>query len=168
MNISKYFWDLNERALKDTKRIIRNPRHPKFTVRLVSLLSRCDQPKELFSLISKQEFIETWPKVRSHWLKIARASDFRTWWETIYEQLLKEYRIREKRPKGKSSALFLKIGRLIREARIEKGLSQSELAFKIGMRQPDISMIEKGEKTITLETLTRLCKTLSIKKLELI
>ncbi|MBU0549493.1 MAG: helix-turn-helix transcriptional regulator [Candidatus Omnitrophica bacterium] len=55
---------------------------------------------------------------------------------------------------------------MVREARVEKGLSQSELAFRIGMKQPDISMIEKGKNNITLETLTRLCKVLEIKKIE--
>lgn len=166
MKISKYFWDLNERALKETERIIRNPQHPKFVVRLVTLLSRCDRPKELFSLISKQDFIEFWPKARSYWSKIAQAPDFRAWWETVYEQLLEKYRAKQKQPKGRASALFLKIGRLIREARVQKGLSQKELAFRIGMRQPDISTIEKGEKNITLGTLIRLCNTLGIKKLE--
>ena len=166
MKISKYFWDLNERALKETERIIRNPQHPKFVVRLVTLLSRCDRPKELFSLISKQDFIELWPKARSYWSKIAQASDFRAWWETVYEQLLEKYRAKRRQPKGRASALFLKIGRLIKEARVQKGLSQKELAFRIGMKQPDISTIEKGEKNITLRTLVRLCHTSGIKKLE--
>jgi DNA-binding Xre family transcriptional regulator len=167
MRFSKYFWDLNERALKETEKILKDSRHPKFAARLVTFLSRCDRPKELFSLVSRHDFIEFWPKVRSYWLKIARVSDFRAWWETVYEQLLEEYSARQKRPKGKTSALFLKIGRLIRKARVQKGLSQRELAFRVRMRQPDISTIEKGEKNITLETLIRLCKTLEIKKLEL-
>lgn len=167
MKISKYFWGLNSQALKETEKILKDFRHPKFAARLVTFLSRCDKPKELFSLISKQEFIEVWPRVRSYWLKIAHRSDFRAWWETIYEQLLQEYRHKQKRPTGKSCALFLKIGRMVKEARLEKGLSQNELAFKIGMKQPDISKIEEGKKNITLETLTRLCKVLEIKKLEL-
>lgn len=167
MKVSKYFWDLNERALKETENILRSPKHPKFIVRMVTFLSRCDQPKELFSLISKKEFIENWPRIRSYWLKFARQSDFRDWWETIYEQLLQEYRLKEKKPKGRSSALFLKIGRLIRNARVQKELSQNELAFRIGMKQPDISMIEEGKKNITLQTLARLCKVLEIKRIDL-
>ena len=168
VNISKYFWSLNKKALKETEKILKDFQHPKFAARMVTFLSRCDQPKELFSLISKEEFIKVWPKIKSYWLKIASTSDFRAWWETIHEQLLEEYRNKQKRPKGKSFALFLKIGKLIREARIEKGLSQRELAFKTGMKQPDISMIEKGKKNITMETLTCLCKILEIKKLELV
>lgn len=167
MNISKYFWGLNKQALKETEEILRDSKHRKFAARLVTLLSRCDQPKELFSLISEQGFIELWPRVRSYWLKIAPRSDFRAWWETIYEQLLQKYRIKQKRPKGKSPALFLNIGRMIRGARLERGLSQNGLAFRVGIKQPDISMIEQGKKNITLETFARLCKALEIKKLEL-
>jgi DNA-binding Xre family transcriptional regulator len=35
------------------------------------------------------------------------------------------------------------------------------------MKQPDISTIEKGGKNITLETLSRLCKVLEIKKIDI-
>lgn len=167
MKVSKYFWDLNEKALRETKRILKNPDHPKFVVRMVTLLSRCDQPKELFSLISKKVFMEKWPKIRSYWVKVARESDFRDWWETIYEQILEESGGKSKKPKGKPSTLFIKIGRLIRDVRIRKGLSQKELAIKAGMRQPDISKIEEGKKNITTTTLARLCNILDIKKIEL-
>lgn len=166
MSISKYFWGLNKQALKETERILKNPEHPKFAARLVTLLSRCDQPKELFSLVSKKEFVGVWPRVKSYWLKIEPRSDFRAWWETIYEQLLQEYKLKQKKPIGGSPALFSKIGRMIREARVEKGLSQKGLAIRLGMKQPDISMIEKGRKNITLDTLARLSKVLEIKKIE--
>ena len=167
MNISKYFWELNEKALRETKRIIKNPKHPRFISRIITFLSRCDQPRELFSLISKRDFVETWPKIRTYWLKLERDSDFRDWWETIYEELLRKNKFRYKAPKGKPSILFSNIGKVVREARIQKGLSQKELSLIIGMKQPDISTIEKGGKNITLETLSRLCKVLEIKKIDI-
>ena len=167
MNISKYFWDLNEKALRDTKAIIMSPTHPRFIPRIITFLSRCDQPKELFSLISQRGFIEIWPKIRAYWLKFGQESDFRDWWETIYEELLGKYKSTHKGPAGKPSALFSNIGRTIRKARVQKGLSQKELSLIIGMRQPDISIIEKGKKNITLETLSRLCKVLEIKKIDI-
>lgn len=167
MNIAKYFWELNAQALKQTEKIIRDPQHPRFIARITTFLSRCDQPKELFSLISKKDFVEVWPKIRAYWLKLGQESDFRDWWETIYEQLLEKYRFGYKKPKGKPSALFSNIGRAIREVRIQKGLNQKALSLIIGMKQPDISAIEKGKKNITLETLSRLCKALEIKKIDI-
>lgn len=168
LNLSKYFWDLNKKALKETKNILKDRRHPKFRGRWVAFLSRCDKPKELFSLISKKEFIEFWPKIKNYWRKISKNSDFRDWWETIYEQIKEEYRIKStKKPKGKAPSIFFKIGGMIRRARNKKGLNQSELAWRVGMKQPDISAIEDGKKNITLETLTALCKVLNLKKIEL-
>ena len=144
-----------------------NPMHPKFPGRMVTLLSRCQEPKVLFSLIPKKEFFAAWPKVKSYWGKIARQSEFRDWWETIYEELLYKYQSKQKKPSGKSPALFSEIGALIKEARVRKGLSQKELARMVGMKQPDISTIEEGKKNATLGTLFRLCNILGIKKINI-
>ncbi len=167
MNISKYFWDLKEEALKETKKILKNTEHHKFNIRIVTFLSRCDKPKELFSIIPEKKFVEVWPGIRTYWAKRIQQSDFRDWWETIYEQLLEKYRHKQKKVKGKTPSFFRKIGRVIKEARIEKGLSQKHLALSIGMKQPDISGIEEGKKNITLFTLIRLCKILGIKRIDI-
>ncbi|MCX5681924.1 MAG: helix-turn-helix transcriptional regulator, partial [Candidatus Omnitrophica bacterium] len=60
-----------------------------------------------------------------------------------------------------------KIGVLVKDARIKKGLSQSQLALRVGMKQPDISQVEEGRKNITLYTLMRLCKVLEIERVEM-
>jgi DNA-binding XRE family transcriptional regulator len=49
----------------------------------------------------------------------------------------------------------------IRQARVEKGLSQLQLAYKIGMRPETISDIETGRGTI-LQTLCAICKVLDL------
>lgn len=164
---SKYFWDLNEKALRETGKILKNSAHPKFKTRMVTLLSRCQSAKELFSLVSKKEFVNLWPEIRSYWKKIARDSEFRDWWETVYEQLLEEYAQKYRKVKGKPASLFYKIGRTIREARIQKGMTQKDLALKTGMKQPDISKIEEGKKNITLKVLNRLCEVLDIRRIDL-
>lgn len=167
MNIAKYFWDLKEGALREVRKTIKDPRHPLFNKRMVTLLSRCDRPKELFSVISKKMFIEVWPGVRTHWIKITRRSEFRDWWETIYEQLTKSFYERPKRKNGSVSVRFRRIGIMIKEARIDIELSQKQLASRIGMKQPDISNIEEGKKNITLYTLMRICKILEIKRIDI-
>lgn len=167
LNIAKYFWDLNESALRQTKEIIKNPRHPKFKERFIAFLSRCDKPKELFSLISEREFVAVWPGIKKYWLRISRTSDFRDWWQTIYEEILRKSGIKDIKAVGAPCDSFLKIGKMIKTARIKKGLSQNDLAIRIGARQPDISNIEEGKKNITLQTLVRLARALGIKNVEL-
>ncbi len=166
MNIEKYFWDLKGKALKETKGILKDPGHSRFTERVVTLLSRCDKPEELFSIIPRIKFVEIWPRIRTYWLKRIRRSDFRDWWETIYEQILEKDQHRPRKAKGRTPVTFRTIGMEIRDARIQKGLSQKQLALRIGMKQPDISRIEEGKKNITLFTLTRLCKVLGIEKVD--
>ena len=63
--------------------------------------------------------------------------------------------------------IFVKIGKIIRNKRLEKGLSQSDLARVVRMKQPDVSKIEFGKMNITLGTLIRLCKILDIKNVPL-
>jgi DNA-binding Xre family transcriptional regulator len=167
MNIEKYFWDLKEKALKETKGILKDPGHPRFNERVVTLLSRCDKPEELFSIIPRRKFVEIWPGIRTYWIKRIRRSDFRDWWETIYEQILEKYQHRPGKTKGGTPVAFRTIGMEVRDARIRKGLSQKQLALRIGMKQPDISRIEEGKKNITLFTLTRLCKVLGIEKIDI-
>lgn len=164
--IAKYFWGFNNSALKETEKILKDPDNRKFLERMVTLLSRLDDPKELFTIISKDEFINNWPRIRNYWRKIARMSDFKDWWQTVYEEIAQGRKTKNVRIE-KSSAAFLRIGILIKEKRIRNGWTQNELALKLGMKQPDISKIEEGKKNITLETLTSLCKVLDIKNIEL-
>lgn len=165
--IAKYFWDLKAAALKETKRILADPRHPKFVQRMVTLLSRCDRPSELFSIITKEAFVDLWPGVRAYWVKRSRRSDSRDWWETLYEQLSETAQSKPSRVKGKAPAFLRRFGDMIREGRIAKGLSQRQLALRVGMKQPDISRIEEGKKNVTLFTLTRLCQVLGIKRVDI-
>lgn len=167
MNISKYFWDLNRKSLRGVKKVLRDPNHPAHARRMVVLLSRCDNPKEVFSLVPRKEFIHIWPKIRSYWVKLARQSDFRDWWETIYEQIVEKDRHKQKRSQGRTPELYRKIGMMLKEGRLERGLSQRQLAQIAGMKQPDISRIEEGRKNITLYTLMRLCKIVKIKRINL-
>jgi len=73
MKIEKYFWSLNKKALKKVKKILRNPEHPKFVSYAFTLLSQCDIPKEVFSVIKKEHFIEYWPEIRKYWNRTGEA-----------------------------------------------------------------------------------------------
>lgn len=160
MNIKKYFWSLNSKAIIETKKILKNPDHPEFSKKMVAILSRCDKPKEVFSLISKEKFIEVWPKIKRYWMKTNQSPEFKAWWETVYEGLSG---IQKRKMAGEPSIFVAQIGKIIKEHRIENGINQSDLARRSGIKQPDISAIEKGKKNITIETLLRLCKVLGIK-----
>ncbi|MFH1384777.1 MAG: helix-turn-helix transcriptional regulator [Candidatus Omnitrophota bacterium] len=167
MSIAKYFWNVNEKALRNIKSVLKDPDDATFNKHVVTLLSRCDKPKELFSVISKKRFIEIWPHVRRYWIKHERMSDFRDWWDTIYEELAHKGGRTYKKSRRCSSRVFHTIGRTIKEERIKKGLSQKQLAVRVGVKQPDISNIEEGKTNITLFMLFRICNVLGIKNIDI-
>lgn len=53
-------------------------------------------------------------------------------------------------------------GNRVRENRLQKGLSQDELAFATGIDRPQISKIEQGKSNPTLETIEKLANALEI------
>lgn len=62
----------------------------------------------------------------------------------------------EKRDKLDAGYENFRIGALIHEARIEKGLTQEELAEKVGTTKSYISKIENNVKEVRLSTLQRI------------
>ncbi|NED14081.1 helix-turn-helix transcriptional regulator [Streptomyces sp. SID9124] len=59
-----------------------------------------------------------------------------------------------------STALARELGRLVRDRRIDLGLSQAEVAERCGMKQPQISRFEAGGTIPTLPLLGRLADAL--------
>ena len=55
----------------------------------------------------------------------------------------------------------IKIGSLIQEARIHRGLTQAELAKELGTSQSAVNRIEKGGQNISLEMIARISEVLS-------
>jgi ribosome-binding protein aMBF1 (putative translation factor) len=61
-----------------------------------------------------------------------------------------------KRDELESVYEHFKIGALIHEARLEKGLTQEELAYKVGTTKSYISKIENNLKEVRISTLQRI------------
>ncbi len=59
--------------------------------------------------------------------------------------------------------LLLRLGNNIRDLRMQQGVSQEELAFKIDSARNFISCIERAEKSPTIFTLFRIARALNVK-----
>lgn len=57
---------------------------------------------------------------------------------------------------------------LVREARTKTGLSQAELAKKLGRPQSWVSKVETGERRLDLEELRQVCEALGIDMVKLV
>lgn len=62
----------------------------------------------------------------------------------------------------KKEILLQRLSLIIKEKRIEMGLSQEKFAFKIGIDRKYASMIEKGNVNISILILNKVCKGLNI------
>lgn len=63
---------------------------------------------------------------------------------------------------------LIKLGLKVKELREEKGLSQTELAYKIGKDQPSINRLEKGKVNPSIIYLLEICEGLEMSIIELV
>lgn len=64
--------------------------------------------------------------------------------------------------------ILVSFGKKVRTLRLEKGLSQEQLAELAGVHRTYIGMIERAEKNITLENIEKIAKALGCKVAELV
>ncbi len=64
--------------------------------------------------------------------------------------------------------VLIKLGRNIRNLRLNQGISQEELAFKIDSARNFIGCIERAEKSPTVYTLFRIAQALNVKIEEIV
>ena len=57
---------------------------------------------------------------------------------------------------------LIRLGLKVKELREEKGLSQTELAYKIGKDQPSINRLEKGKVNPSVIYLLEICEGLEV------
>lgn len=60
-----------------------------------------------------------------------------------------------------------KVGKRIQEIRIQKNISQQDLASKCNFEKSNMSRLEKGNANATLSTLEKVCAALQIELIEL-
>jgi transcriptional regulator with XRE-family HTH domain len=57
-------------------------------------------------------------------------------------------------------ALAERFGGLVRRLRVEKGYSQEEFSFRVGLHQTYVSSVERGERNVTIRTADRIARAL--------
>ena len=57
-------------------------------------------------------------------------------------------------------ALAKRFGELVRKLRLEKGYSQEEFSFRVGLHQTYVSSVERGERNVTIGTADRIARAL--------
>ena len=53
-----------------------------------------------------------------------------------------------------------RFGRLVRRLRTERGYSQEEFSFRVGLHQTYVSSVERGERNVTIGTADKIARAL--------
>ncbi len=57
-------------------------------------------------------------------------------------------------------ALVKRFGCLVRRLRVERGYSQEEFSFRVGLHQTYVSSVERGERNVTIGTADKIARAL--------
>ena len=63
---------------------------------------------------------------------------------------------------AEDETLAKRFGELVRRLRRERGYSQEEFSFRVGLHQTYVSSVERGERNVTIGTADRIAKALGI------
>lgn len=162
----KWFWDrkINSSSLK---KILSNPKHTKFIQLAALILSRENIPKEVFKYIKQRDFCENWNYIKKQMRKNKWSEARIIFWQAIYEKLLEKLKKEGIKLKNKTNyvkdEICVNIGNQIKEIRMKKSLTQSQLSKKLGISQQMLSRIESGKENVSLITLKNIVKKLGAK-----
>ena len=159
----EWLWDRNL-TQKQIKKIIADPRHERFVEISALLLSRNNAVKEVFDeYLDKETFVRNWARIKRQMRKNTWNDPRITFWQAVYEKIAADFKeqgvaLRPRRQEVTESRLIADVAKAMREARRASGLTQSELAAKVGISQQIISRAEQGRNDLRLSTLRKIAQ----------
>ncbi|MCK4244798.1 MAG: helix-turn-helix transcriptional regulator [Candidatus Omnitrophica bacterium] len=154
-----WLWD---RKISDykVKHILSNPEDNQFIPLVSLLLARKNSPSEVLKeYISPLNFCRFWPRIKRRMRKDSWNNPRIEFWQAIYETVLEKLKKKgvsiKLREQKRPDTLFEEIGSQVKRLRLQKSMTQIDLAKKLNISQQMVSRIEKGGENISLNTLRR-------------
>jgi len=161
-----WLWD-RKVSTPQAMSILSDPKNKRFVQLAALLLSRKNNPKEVFQLLSKKDFCVYWAHIKKKMRKDAWNLPRITFWQAIFEKtkdkLEKKGEIFKPGPRLRAEPVLAQVGKKIRDIRKSKGLTQKELAIRLNVSQQLVSRIEQGRENVSLLILNRISSSLGIK-----
>lgn len=165
--ISNWLWD-RKISEAGAKKIMKDTGSKEFVPLAALLLSRNNYPKDVFSrYLDPLIFCKHWAAIKRRMRRDKWSEPRIVFWQAIYENLSDKYRkkgiiFRLEMPQVKEPLCYI-TGKQISNIRREQGLSQKEMAKKMGISQQLISRIEKGRENVSVSTLANMARALNKK-----
>lgn len=156
-----WLWD-KDISKEEIQAILKDPHNERFVNMAALLLSRNNMPKEVFDqYLDRTIFVQNWARIKRQMRKDSWNDPRIVFWQAVYEKLFSEFKakgivLRPRREDIALSELSQQIAEKIKTTRHDLGLTQGELAERIGISQQIISRIEKGRNDVRLSTLEKI------------
>ena len=164
-----WLWD-RKITEAEAKRILKKPEVGNFLIIAALLLSRKNEPRQVFkNYLDPVIFCKNWSAIKRKMRQDRWAEPRIIFWQAVYEKLIDKYRkkgIVFKREALVKKPFCEKVGKEVADVRLKEGLSQKDLARKIGISQQLISRIESGRENVSIATLVGIARALN-KKVEI-
>jgi DNA-binding XRE family transcriptional regulator len=148
----------------EARRVLKDPGGGNFTDMAALLLARSNDPQTVFKgYIDPLVFCRHWSSIKRKMRRDKWAEPRIVFWQAIYEKLAEKYRkqgVVFRKETAAKQPLCVETGKKIAHARRKSGLSQKELAGKMGVSQQLVSRIESGRENISLGTLSNVSRAL--------
>ena len=161
-----WLWD---RKISETKAkgSLKKPGTESFFAIAALLLSRKNEPRIVFkNYLDPAVFCRYWASIKHRMRQDKWYEPRIIFWQAVYERMSDKYRkkgVSFRKETLVKDPLCWSTGKSIASIRREQGLSQKEMAKKIGISQQLISRIEKGGENVSLSTLTTMARALNKK-----
>lgn len=160
-----WLWDIRLTE-KEIKKILKDINNPRFSIYTAKLLSRVNDPKYVFSLVNKIDFCRKWNVIKKEMNKDQWLKDKVYFWQTIYENLYFDFKEKgikiRKTKKRQLIPIILDIAQTFKKRREKLGISQKQMAEKLGFGQQYISKIERGQENFSIESLNKIAGLLDL------
>ncbi|MFH1877201.1 MAG: helix-turn-helix transcriptional regulator [Candidatus Omnitrophota bacterium] len=158
-----WLWD-SSLSEKKVKAILKEEKNPRFEIYAAKMLSRVSDPKEVFDLIDRTIFCRKWPAIKKRMKRDSWTKDKVLFWQTIYARVyekLKEEGEKIRKPREEEiPPERMRLAHQIRKIRKKSGLTQKDMADKLGVIQQYISAVETGHENFSIDTLKRIAEAL--------
>lgn len=159
----EWLWDKNI-SIEEVQKILKDPQNERFINVAALLLSRNNMPKDIFEqYLDKKIFVQNWARIKRQMRKDAWNDPRIIFWQAVRDRLGAEFLaqgivLRPVKQQEPVDEFIRRIAEKIKACRKSLGLTQSELAEKIGISQQIISRVEKGRNDIRLLTLEKIAQ----------
>lgn len=159
MTRQNWYWDLNM-PFKKIKQILAREDDPRFPRIAGTLLSRVQDPKQVFELINPAAFCRRYQAIENEIKSDEWAREKAAFWKATYLRLSRELKEKGERIRKPEVIELDPFDRAliekVKQCRKQAAMSQKELAQFMGCSQQFISGLETGREKITVDFLKKL------------